>query len=235
MLKVSVQPDGNPEIFYSIQGEGVNIGVPTVFLRLALCNLKCDWCDTKYTWDWDHYEYEKEVRDMSLAAVEEEITQFGCSNLVITGGEPLMQARQMVTLAQSLKNLDYFIEVETNGTLVPPQEFSSLVDQWNVSPKLANSANSVKHREVPRALNYFAGLPNAYFKYVVENPDDIQEIVSLNSTYGIASASTLLMPQAVDSTELLQISGWLVERCQETGFRFSTRLQVLLWGAKRGL
>ncbi len=62
MLKVSVQPDGNPEIFYSIQGEGVNIGVPTVFLRLALCNLKCDWCDTKYTWDWDHYEYEKDVR-----------------------------------------------------------------------------------------------------------------------------------------------------------------------------
>jgi len=235
LLKVSVQPDGNPEIFYSIQGEGVNIGVPTVFLRLALCNLKCDWCDTKYTWDWDHYEYEKEVRDMSPSAVEEEITRFGCSHLVITGGEPLMQAQQMVPLARSLKKLDYFIEVETNGTLVPPQEFSSLVDQWNVSPKLANSANSAKRREVPRALNYFAGLPNAYFKYVVENPDDIQEIVSLNTTYGIASASTLLMPQAVDSFELLQKSRWLVDLCQETGFRFSTRLQVLLWGAKRGL
>ncbi len=109
------------------------------------------------------------------------------------------------------------------------------MDQWNVSHKLANSANSVKHREVPRALNYFAGLPNAYFKYVVQNPEDIQEVVSLNSTYGIASASTLLMPQAVDSAELLQKSGWMVERCQETGFRFSTRLQVLLWGAKRGL
>ena len=235
MLKVSVQPDGNPEIFYSIQGEGVNIGVPTVFLRLALCNLKCDWCDTKYTWDWDHYEYEKEVRDMSPSAVEEEITRFGCNHLVITGGEPLMQARQMVPLARSLKKLDYFIEVETNGTLVPPQEFSSMVDQWNVSPKLANSANTVKRREVPRALNYFSSLPNAYFKYVVENPDDIQEILSLNSTYGIASASTLLMPQAVDSFELLQKSRWMVERCQETGFRFSTRLQVLLWGAKRGL
>ena len=235
MLKVSVQPDGNPEIFFSIQGEGVNIGVPAVFLRLALCNLQCVWCDTKYTWDWDHYEYEKEVRDMSPPAVEEEITRFGCSHLVITGGEPLMQARQMVPLVQSLKNLDYFIEVETNGTLIPPQEFSSLVDQWNVSPKLANSANSVKRREVPRALNYFVGLPNAYFKYVVEKPDDIDEIVSLNSTYGIASASTLLMPQAVDSAELLQKSGWMVERCQETGFRFSTRLHVLLWGAKRGV
>ncbi len=125
LLKISIQPDGNPEIFYSIQGEGVNIGVPTVFLRLALCNLRCDWCDTKYTWDWDQYEYEKEVRDMSLSAVEEEIRRFGCRHLVITGGEPLMQARQMVPLAQSLKKLDYFIEVETNGTLVPPREFSS--------------------------------------------------------------------------------------------------------------
>ncbi len=235
LLKVSIQPEGNPEIFYSIQGEGVNIGVPTVFLRLALCNLRCDWCDTKYTWDWDHYEYDKEVRDMSLSAVEEEIRRFGCRHLVITGGEPLMQARQMVPLAQSLKKLDYFIEVESNGTLVPPREFSSLVDQWNVSPKRSNSSNSAKRREVPRALNYFAGLPNAYFKYVVEHPDDIQEIVSLNSTYGIASASTLLMPQAVNSFELLQKSGWMVDLCQETGFRFSTRLQVLLWGAKRGL
>ncbi len=235
MLKVSAKPDGNPEIFYSIQGEGVNIGVPAVFLRLALCNLRCDWCDTKYTWDWEHYEYEKEVRDMSLSAVEEEITGFACCHLVITGGETLMQARQMIPLARSLKKLGYFIEVETNGTLVPPQELSSLVDQWNVSPKLTNSANPVKQREVPRALNYFAGIPNSYFKYVVDKPEDFREIVSLNSKYGIARARTILMPQAVGKTDLIRKSSWIVERCQEAGFRFSTRLHVLLWEAKRGV
>ena len=55
MLKVSRKPDGSPEIFYSIQGEGANVGKPAVFLRMGLCNLKCSWCDTKYTWDWEEY------------------------------------------------------------------------------------------------------------------------------------------------------------------------------------
>ena len=49
------------EIFYSIQGEGVSIGRPSVFLRTALCNLKCKWCDTPYTWDWKKYDIKKEM------------------------------------------------------------------------------------------------------------------------------------------------------------------------------
>ena len=57
------------EIFKSIQGEGPNFGKPAIFLRTAQCNLKCTWCDTKYTWDWKNYDFSKEVKEMTLDEV----------------------------------------------------------------------------------------------------------------------------------------------------------------------
>ena len=91
------------EIFKSIQGEGINAGKDVVFLRTALCNLKCSWCDTKYTWDWDNYDYSKEVRELSINHVMEQIQQFDIKHLVITGGEPLMQADDLAELLSFLK------------------------------------------------------------------------------------------------------------------------------------
>ncbi|MFQ6028839.1 MAG: 7-carboxy-7-deazaguanine synthase QueE [Dehalococcoidia bacterium] len=235
MLKVSRQPQGQPEIFHSLQGEGVNIGMPCVFLRLALCNLRCSWCDTKYTWDWKHYQYDQEVLDMEPEAVEQCILAYNCHHLVLTGGEPTLQATQAVPLLQSLRQRGFFIEVETNGTILPEQEFSALVNQWNVSPKLNNSGNSPQRREVSRALAYFAGLAHAYFKYVIDNPEDLAEVLRLNENYAIPAARTLLMPQATDPAELSRKSVWLTELCKENGFRFSNRLHILLWGDSRGI
>ena len=106
------------EIFKSIQGEGINTGKDVVFLRTALCNLKCSWCDTKYTWDWDNYDYSKEVKELSINQVKDEIEQFNIKHLVITGGEPMMQADDLVELLSFLKP-DYFVEVETIGKIVP--------------------------------------------------------------------------------------------------------------------
>ena len=98
-LRVSRQPSGEPEIFYSLQGEGVTAGRPSVFLRLGTCNLSCSWCDTKYTWDWESYDYDSEVVAMSLSEVEERVLGFGCPRLVITGGEPMMQQARLAPLA----------------------------------------------------------------------------------------------------------------------------------------
>ena len=176
LLKVSCRPDGRPEIFHTLQGEGTLAGTPAVFLRLAECNLACTWCDTKYTWDWKNYDYNKEVVSLSQGDVEREVLQFGCSHLVISGGEPMMQQEQMGGLVGSLKRRGFTFEVETNGTMAPTPEMAMYIDQWNVSPKLATSGNTLEERYIPGALRAFAAMPQALFKFVVTRKSDMEEV-----------------------------------------------------------
>ena len=234
MLKVSRLPSGEPEIFHSIQGEGVNAGTPTVFLRLAMCNLACTWCDTRYTWDWESYDYRQEVASLPLEEVESRVLRFGCPHLVITGGEPLMQQERLAPLALSLKRRGTYCEVETNGTLVPQPEMAEAVSQWNVSPKLENSDNRPDRREVPEALEAFRALETAYFKFVVVEPGDVDEVCGLVDRYDIPPARVVLMPEGVTAQAIEARGGWLAQECTRRGFRFSTRLHILLWGDQRG-
>ena len=233
-LRVSRQASGEPEIFHSIQGEGPSVGTPSVFLRLATCNLSCSWCDTKYTWDWQHYEYGREGIELSHEQVERRISSYPCSHLVITGGEPLLQQQGLLPLVQSLDGRGFSFEVETNGTVAPDPEMELLIDQWNVSPKLSNSGIELRRREVPEALRSFARLQNAYFKFVVVAPVDVEEVRALAQGYGIGKDRVVLMPEGRDADALLERGKWLSQMCVEEGFRFTPRLHILLWGDKRG-
>ena len=234
MLRVSKQPNGQPEIFYSLQGEGATAGTPSVFLRLATCNLACSWCDTKYTWDWEHYDYNQEVADLEVDIVAEHIQSFDCRRVVITGGEPLLQQKELTPLVAGLKTQDFTFEVETNGTIPPGPGLARDIDQWNVSPKLGNSDNLLERREMPEVLEAFCSLPGAYFKFVVQDSDDINEVCSLRDKYGLPGQRIVLMPQGQTPEAIACQSPWISEACIREGFRFSTRLHILLWGDKRG-
>ena len=234
MLRVSKQPNGEPEVFYSLQGEGPNIGAPSVFLRLATCNLACSWCDTKYTWDWEHFDYSREVVSLEPGPLESRILSFGCRRLIITGGEPLLQQRELAPLVVSLKEQGFQFEVETNGTIVPQPELVRDIDQWNVSPKLETSGNTKDRRDAPRVMEALCQLPNAYFKFVVTEPEDVDEVRSLRDKYGLHNQRIILMPEATTPGDMQRRSQWVSEACVREGFRFSTRLHILLWGDKRG-
>ena len=234
MLKVSRQPSGEPEIFRSIQGEGVNAGAPAVFLRLATCNLSCSWCDTKYTWDWGSYDYEREVVSLAVDEVERRLVQLGCPNLVVTGGEPLLQQRVLAPMLTSLKAQGLHTEVETNGTLRPTPEMAGAVSQWNVSPKLDNSGNEPSRRHAPAALEAFGALESAYFKFVMVEPGDLDEVGLLVDRYGIPPERVVLMPEGVTPEAVTRRGRWVAQACTERGYRFSTRLHILLWGDERG-
>ena len=172
---------------------------------------------------------------MSLDEVEAAVSQYHCRNLVVTGGEPLVQQGPLATLVERLKRRRFWIEVETNCTLVPEQRLVSLVDHWSVSPKLENSGNTLPARENARAYRLFRKLPSANFKYVVEKADDLPEVRALTDRYEIPPSKVVLMPQARDTDALLERSSWLVDLCKSEGYAFSTRLQVLLWGNRRGV
>lgn len=236
-MLLSRMKSGEPEIFATVQGEGATAGVPSVFVRLAECNLRCSWCDTKYTWDWKSYDRAAEtvelsvdeVADRTLAAAGE-----GARTAVFTGGEPLIQQDELVGLARRVKERGLRVEVETNGTIVPSEELAALVDQWNVSPKLASSGNAERARHRPAALAWFAARPSAYFKLVITSDADVAEVDRLVGQLGVPRERVILSPEGVDAATLAERSRWLADRCRSYGYRLGTRLHVFLWGQERG-
>lgn len=233
-LKVSCQADGNPEIFHTLQGEGISVGTPSVFLRLALCNLACRWCDTRYTWDWENYDYRKEVVELEVQDVEVRILEYGCRHLVITGGEPMLQQKMLAQLVASLKSKGFTFEVETNGTIKPDNSMLRDIDQWNVSPKLSSSGNHPEQTEIAEVLRSFAALPRAYFKYVVVTAADLNGINRLIRDYSVPRERVLLSPEGRTVDALTKRSSWLSQVCVDENLRFSPRLHIQLWGDARG-
>lgn len=210
------------------------MGVPSVFLRLATCNLSCAWCDTKYTWDWENFSYETEVVELEPSEIQQKIQAFHCSHVVITGGEPMLQQAELAPLVSSLADEGYTFEVETNGTIGPSKEMLHHIGQWNVSPKLRTSGNTPDASQIASALNAFAEIPEAYFKFVITGEADIAEVCALRDEYGLNAGRILLMPEGRTPDALNRKSSWLTEACVEHGFRFTTRLHIILWGDERG-
>lgn len=247
--------NNGPEIFHSIQGEGISMGVPSVFIRASLCNLHCRWCDTDYTWNWqgtpwphDNDQqpgYKKFNRadylvKMDISAVAEQARLFPCQNIILTGGEPLLQDQAWVQLMKYLRQdtasaSGYRFEVETNGTLLPSSEFDHEVDQYNVSAKLANSGNDLASRRRDRALKFFAQSKKAWFKFVISKDSDLQEIEEIIQQFDIPKQRVLLMPEGRTQEDLQQRRLWLADLCRDHNYRYSDRLHIQLWGSKRGV
>src|SRR3990167_10969815 len=149
-LVLATQAPGEPEIFASLQGEGPSAGTPVAFVRLSRCNLACVWCDTAYTWHFEgdnrpHCGGETFARKanqvtLDVADVAARIAALGQKRLVVTGGEPLLQAGALAELLELLPDMS--VEIETNGTIAPPARLDIRVDQYNVSPKLAQDRKS---------------------------------------------------------------------------------------------
>ena len=229
--------NGSPEIFATVQGEGAPVGVPAVFVRLSECNLRCSWCDTKYTWDWSTYDRSEETVELGVAEIVERVRTLagdGIRTVVLTGGEPLLQQDDLADLAALLRAAGFRVEIETNGTLQPKPALFEQVDQWNVSPKLAGSGNGLKARQRPSVLHWFAEQDNAQLKFVVTSDEDVAEIGELTGALGVPSHRVIVSPEGTTPAVVIERSRWAAERCQTYGYRLGTRLHVFLWGSERG-
>lgn len=229
-LVVSRTPSGEPEIFKSIQGEGPSVGKASTFVRLAMCNLRCVWCDTAYTWDWTRFNREGRTIDVKVDDIVATVSGNGLHNVVITGGEPLLQMSPLATLARRLKAAGHTLEVETNGTVAPAAELLENISQWNVSPKLNNSRETVERREKPMALAAFVQNPAACFKFVVCGVADVEEVTAFVERHGIGRERVLLMPEGVTGDVVLERMKSLWEAAITHGYSISPRLHILVWG-----
>lgn len=223
------------EIFYSLQGEGVYAGTPSVFLRTYFCNLNCTWCDTKYTWlGQDKARNGFEFSLMNEEEILRRIESFSCRHVVVTGGEPFLHQARLRGILRHLKSRGFFIEMETNGTIGPTTEILEAVDSINVSPKIENSNVRRELRKRPGALEKFVDSHKAWFKFVICRPEDIAEVEEYVKSSKIPRQRVILMPEGTNKQVLAQRNKWLSEACKEHGFRLGPRLQIELWGKKRG-
>ncbi len=247
LILATIKP-GVPEIFHSLQGEGVSAGRPSVFVRLSGCNLHCHWCDTPYTWNFEGTPHPHRDDQVDLAtkydrsenrlawpieSVAVEIRRFDCPNIVFTGGEPLLQQPGLAALCEML-GPGHHIEIESNGTVALTSRFDSHVHQLNLSPKLSHSANADGDRLNPRVIAGYARDPRAWFKFVVATEEDVAEVEALAEAHAIPAGRIVLMPEGVTSEALRQRMTWLVPLCLARGYRLSDRLHIHLYGDTRG-
>jgi organic radical activating enzyme len=241
-LTLATDDAGEPEIFASLQGEGPSAGIPCAFIRLSRCNLACVWCDTAYTWRFHgdnrphraDETFDRKANQVRLWALDAArvFDRLPPRRLVVTGGEPLLQAAALAELAALLP--DHAIEVETNGTIEPPARFDAHVDQYNVSPKLTHSGNAASLALLPERLRDWAAEPRAVFKFVVAVPEDVGEVLALRQLYRLPPQRVFLMPEGTESEILRERARWLAPLCIEHGFRLSDRLHIHLHGDTRG-
>ncbi len=219
------------EIFDSLQGEGPSQGFPCTFLRLAGCNLACTWCDTEYSWNWAKYDVRKETFTEAVPTLS---ARFAASRrLVITGGEPLLQQRAIEQLLYSLP-ASLPIEIETNGTIEPSASLSERVDQWNVSPKLSHSGETPERRLNPLALAKLRDTGRAWLKLVAQSASNTDEIAQIVNLLSWPSERVYLMPECRSPEQLANLTPQVVNLAIATGYKFTNRLHLQVWGGQRG-
>jgi 7-carboxy-7-deazaguanine synthase len=229
------------ERFVSLQGEGVLAGVPSSFVRVSGCNLRCHWCDSPTT-SWT-----PQGEPCSVEALEA-FCKGGPRHVVLTGGEPLL-FRPVAELTARLQRAGHHITIETAGTV----ELEGLhCDLMSLSPKLAHSTPHLRdaqwalrheqRRWQPDIVRRLMDHP-WQLKFVVRATDphererDVEEIEGMLQTLGVEPVDrqrVLLMPECTDRQRLPQDYASLVEVCQRTGFRLGPRLHITLFGHTPG-
>ena len=222
------------EKFYSIQGEGPTTGCPSIFVRLAGCNILCKgkgWvCDSIEVW-------KKGVKtNFEDIFSKGEITSLRQgTHLIFTGGEPLLYQetiKDFLNWFNDMYGFYPFTEIETNGT-IEPKELSGYIDQWNVSPKLTNSGVSEEKRINPIALAKFDEMPEVVFKFVIATEEDAREVAELYLP--LKREKIIFMPAGATQDELLKTRPIVVEMCKAYGYRYSERLHIVIWNKKTGV
>ena len=226
------------ELFFSIQGEGELTGIPSVFVRTSGCNLRCRWCDTKYS-SWT-----PEGENVDIEELVEKVCSYPARHVVITGGEPMI-AKDIKEFVDLLKQSGKHITIETAGTIAPN---GIQCDLASISPKLSDSTpekGEISEEWIERhdstridynILNEWIDSYEFQLKFVVSSREGINEVKCIIDKIesDILPEKVLLMPEGTDSETIHSRYDMLVNLCKENGFRMCNRLHLDLFGNTRG-
>ena len=208
------------EIFYSIEGEGIEIGRPEIFIRLAGCNLRCVWCDTKYAWE--------NGKKMSIEEIIKEVKKYACKRISITGGEPLLQKEELLELIKKLKDDGYWIQINTNGTIFDEEIFRS-VDLISMDCKCPSSGMKSDLQVLKRTRELFGF--KSQFKFVISDERDYdyaKKIISL-----LDSSNVVFQPEWGKR----RFTKELIKLVKKDGLdvRIIIQQHKVIWGNRRGI
>jgi len=210
------------EIFYSIEGEGIEIGRPEVFIRLAGCNLRCVWCDTKYALE--------NGKEMGVEEVLHEVSKYPCKSVSITGGEPLLQRSELVGLIQRLKEKKYWIQLNTNGTIFD-QKIFEMVDLITMDCKCPSSKMESKIDVLEKTQRLFNS--KTQFKFVISNEEDYKYAKKIVGSY-LPDALGIVFQPEWNSRKFTKKLVALVKRdCLNV--KVILQQQKMMWGVKKGV
>lgn len=230
------------KIFFTVEGEGHLMGRPSVFMRLAMCNLTCIGfkspdspfgCDSYISWSVKNKLTFKEIYTKYFLETGYDQKLKAGAILKLTGGEPFIQQKQLLKFMSYLTSKMGFIEFvdfETNGTILPHDDwYENYFTTFTVSPKLASNGDPLEKRYIPEVLQYHA-LKGSCFKFVVRDENDVNEVNEMYvNKFNILKSQVWLMPCCGSRKELIERSETVVELCKKYNYSYSPRLQLLVW------
>jgi len=200
------------EIFYSIQGESSNAGLPCVFVRLTYCNLRCSYCDTEYAF--------YEGKDLSIDEIIYEVKKYNCMLVEITGGEPLVQSESLI-LMKELCNLDYDVMLETGGSL----PVNKIDERVKIIMDLKTPSSNMIKKNLYENINYLK--PNDEIKFVIGSREDYDWTKSIIEEYNLSNKFTVLLSCVFGKIEPLTLVNWILE--DKLNVRFQLQLHKFIW------
>jgi len=203
------------EIFYSLQGEAKEVGIPTVFVRLTGCPLRCNYCDTAYAF--------KGNNPLSIESIMEKVEKYNTHYVCVTGGEPMAQ-RNCLILLDTLIEAGYKVSMETSGSIdiSPVNKKVSVVMDLKTPSSTEQSQNRYENIALLESKDQL--------KFVIASRLDFDWCCDILQNYSVDSE--VLFSPVYESLEPVELADWILEK--QLNVRLQVQLHKILWGDTKG-
>ena len=203
------------EIFYSLQGEAKEVGIPTVFVRLTGCPLRCNYCDTAYAF--------KGNNPLSIQHILDEVAQYNAQYVCVTGGEPMAQSN-CLKLLDSLIDSGYNVSMETSGSI----DITPVNSRVSIVMDIKTPSSTEEHQ------NRYENLPilkrKDQLKFVIASRSDFDWCTEILDNHEIESE--ILFSPVYESLKPVELAEWILEK--KLNVRLQVQLHKILWGDQKG-